>query len=116
MSIDIALVGAPNAGKSSVMNAIIGRHLSAVSDKYSTTYDKITGLFTDINSNTQVIINDLPGATKPNNKIQSTLLMTKCWEVLEEVDLALFVVDSVKRLDFEVRKSAQRLKGIVIDH
>jgi len=85
---------------------MIGHHLSAVSDKYSTTHDKITGIFTDINLNTQVTILDLPGATKPNNKLQSTLLTTKCWDSLTEIDMALFVVDSVKRMDFEVRKSA----------
>lgn len=58
----------------------------------------------------------MPGATKPNNKLQSTLLITKCWDSLTDTDLALFVVDSVKRMDFEVRKSAQWLKEFKVDH
>lgn len=88
------------------MNSLIGRHLSAVSDKYSTTFDEIQGIYTDITQNTQIVVHDLPGATKPNNKLQSSILVTWCWEALDEVDLALFVVDSVKRLDFQVWKTA----------
>jgi GTPase Era involved in 16S rRNA processing len=75
---------------------MIGHHLSAVSDKYSTTYEKVEGIMTDIETNTQICISDLPGATKPNNKLQSTLLTTKCWDEISDTDLALFVVDSVK--------------------
>ncbi len=50
-----------------------------------------------------------------NDKLRSSLLLTRAWDSIEQRDMAIFVVDSVRRLDFEVRKAAMRLAQIKID-
>lgn len=57
--LDVALVGRPNAGKSSLMNAILGNSVSAVSPKYNTTRENVIGVYTK--DNTQIAFHDTPG-------------------------------------------------------
>ena len=103
------LLGAPNAGKSSIMNLLVNRDVSAVSNKYNTTSDPTLGVYTDVNHKTQLVFTDTPGVTKASNTMRSNLLMTKAWECIEENDMVIFVVDSAKRLSFEIKESLIRL-------
>jgi GTPase Era involved in 16S rRNA processing len=61
------------------MNAIVGKIVSAVSDKYNTTDDKVLGIYTDMDIKTQIVLMDTPGVTKMNNSIRSNLLVSKAW-------------------------------------
>lgn len=79
---EISIVGPPNSGKSSLFNKLIGGHnISAVSDKSNTTFDAITGYFTNHIKHTQVVIHDTPGITKRYS--YSKHFVTKAWEVID---------------------------------
>jgi GTP-binding protein Era len=79
-SLEACLVGAPNAGKSTLMNCLVGKNVSAVSDKYNTTDEALKGIYTDYEERTQVVFMDTPGVTKMNNSMRSNLLVSKAWE------------------------------------
>ena len=106
------LLGAPNAGKSSLINAMVGKNISAVSNKVNTTDEASKGFFTDIARKTQLSLVDTPGVTKASNTMRSKLLVTRAWECIEEADQVIFVVDSAKRLSFEVKEALIRLKKV----
>ena len=68
-SLEACILGAPNAGKSSLMNYMVNKNVSAVSDKKNTTDDITKGIFTDMDSKTQIVFMDTPGVTKVNNSM-----------------------------------------------
>lgn len=97
--LEVCILGAPNAGKSSILNHITGRNISAVSNKYNTTDEAVTGVYTDMDSKAQLCLIDTPGVTKANNSLKSTLLVSKAWDKIQDADMVMFVVDSVRKLD-----------------
>jgi len=86
----VAIVGRPNVGKSSLLNAIIGEKVSIVSDKPQTTRTKITGVLTQ--KETQFVFIDTPGLHKPKNKL-SDYMVKQAKESIGDVDVALLVVE-----------------------
>jgi GTP-binding protein Era len=107
--LDIGILGPPNAGKSSLMNLLIDKNVSAVSGKYGTTYDKIEGIYTDINNRIQLVFKDTPGAIKVSKSIRSKLISTRAWTIIPECDQLLFVIDAVKHLDTVTNEAIKRL-------
>ena len=87
----------------------------AVSDKYNTTDENYKGIMTDLETNSQIVFMDTPGVVKTSNSLRSNLLVSKAWENILDNDLAIFVVDSVKRLSTEVRGSLIRLSKTRVD-
>jgi GTP-binding protein Era len=82
----IALAGAPNVGKSSLLNALIGQHLAIVSPRAQATRLPVTGLRTE--GDTQYIFHDLPGLLDPAYLMQARMRQLAL-EALERVDLVL---------------------------
>jgi GTP-binding protein Era len=82
----IALAGAPNVGKSSLLNALIGQHLAIVSPRAQATRLPVTGLRTE--ADTQYIFHDLPGLLDPAYLMQARMRQLAL-EALERVDLVL---------------------------
>jgi len=82
----IALAGAPNVGKSSLLNALVGSHLAIVSAKAQSTRLPVTGLRTD--TDTQFIFHDLPGLLDPRYPLQERM-RTAALTVLERVHVIL---------------------------
>jgi GTPase len=82
----IALAGAPNVGKSSLLNALIGQHLAIVSPRAQATRLPVTGLRTE--GDTQYIFHDLPGLLDPAYLMQ-TRMRQLALEAIERVDLVL---------------------------
>eukprot|EP00744_Colponema_vietnamica_P024886 GILI01036425.1.p1 GENE.GILI01036425.1~~GILI01036425.1.p1 ORF type:complete len:485 (+),score=85.02 GILI01036425.1:76-1530(+) len=106
--LDIAIIGAPNAGKSTLLNLLCGTVISAVSPKKNTTREAVTGVWTVGDS--QICFYDTPGFIPSHATKQfSRLLSTTAWSVLPHCDLALLIVDGAKRMDDSMREAAQRL-------
>ena len=86
----VAVVGRPNVGKSTLMNALVGGKVSITSDKPQTTRGAVRGILNA--PNVQVVLVDTPGYHKPKTLLGSRLndLVRSAWS---DVDLALFVVD-----------------------
>ena len=88
----IALVGRPNVGKSSLMNAILGEKIAITTDKAQTTRNTIRGIYTRPGE-CQMVFIDTPGVHKPKNKLGS-YMTNVALGTLKEVDVILFLVDS----------------------
>lgn len=91
----IGILGKPNVGKSSLMNALVGEKVSIVSPKAQTTRDKILGIVTT--DEYQMIFVDTPGVHKPRTQLGE--YMEKCVKVAEsDVDAIVIVLDATKKL------------------
>lgn len=103
----VALVGRPNAGKSTLLNALVGEHLAAVSPKAQTTRHRIPGFRTD--DSTQYVFVDTPGLLDPSYPLQERMLETALAS-LEGVDAVCWLVDqdepSVRETDLLRRVDA----------
>ncbi|MBQ8687633.1 MAG: GTPase Era [Ruminococcus sp.] len=93
-SVFVSIVGRTNAGKSSLLNAIVGEKIASVSSKPQTTRTRITGIKTI--GDTQMVFMDTPGLHKPKNKLSNHMLsMAK--SSVADMDAVLFVVDCTCR-------------------
>lgn len=102
----VTLVGRPNAGKSSLMNALVGQKLSIVSPRAQTTWERVTGLRTEGQS--QMIFLDTPGLLEVRDLHQRSMLES-AHEALREADVVLFLADATRKLgdaDSEVVREA----------
>jgi GTP-binding protein Era len=86
----VALVGQPNAGKSTLLNALMGEKMAIVSPKVQTTRHRIKGILND--KNYQVIFSDTPGIIEPKYKLHEKM-MHAVKSSLEDADVALLIVD-----------------------
>ena len=107
----IAILGKPNVGKSSLMNALVGEKISIVTPKAQTTRDKILGIVTDENS--QMIFVDTPGVHKSETRLDN--YMNKCISsAAEDVDAVVIVLDASKRItDSDTAFIENRLRSAV---
>ncbi|HSH76620.1 MAG TPA: GTPase, partial [Longimicrobiales bacterium] len=87
----VALVGRPNAGKSTLLNRLVGEHLSIVTPKAQTTWQRVTGIRTD--SSTQAVFLDTPGLLEARDLLQRAMLAAAL-DALGEADVVLLVVDA----------------------
>lgn len=86
----VNIFGKPNAGKSTLLNALVGEKLAIVSHKVQTTRHRIKGILTS--SNYQIIFSDTPGIIEPKYKLHDKM-MTAVKNALEDADVALLLVD-----------------------
>ena len=89
----VAIIGRPNAGKSTLMNAILGAHLSIVTPKPQTTRKRVLGIYTD--NEAQLVFFDTPGLLKPQYAMQRAM-MGYIDESLAEAEIICVIVDTVK--------------------
>lgn len=92
----VALVGRPNAGKSTLLNRLVGEHLSIVTPKAQTTWQRVTGLLTV--DTDQLIFLDTPGLLEARDLLQKSMLGAAL-EALQEADVVLLVVDCTRSPD-----------------
>ena len=89
----VALIARPNAGKSTLLNKIMGQKLAIATPLKQTTRKNLKGIYTD--SDSQIIIIDTPGIHKPINEL-GKYLSSQSKDAIEDVDLILFIVDSTQ--------------------
>ena len=91
----VALVGRPNVGKSTLLNAIMGKKVAITSNKPQTTRNLIQGIYNDEDS--QMVFVDTPGIHKPKHKL-GKLLNKQTYLTFNDVDIILFLVDITEKL------------------
>jgi GTP-binding protein Era len=104
----VAITGRPNAGKSTLMNKIIGEKVAIVSNKPQTTRTKIMGVHTT--KDCQIVFIDTPGIHKPHNKLGERM-EKYIYNATQEVDVLLYVVDCNLH-ENEYEKERLALEGI----
>lgn len=87
----VAIVGAPNAGKSTLTNALVGQKVAIVSAKVQTTRTRLIGIATD--GATQLLLIDTPGIFAPRRRLDRAMVRA-AWDGAEGADLIAFVVDA----------------------
>ena len=104
----VALIGAPNAGKSTITNDFAGAKVSIVSPKVQTTRTQVKGI--DIFDNTQIIFVDTPGIFKPKRRLDRAMV-SSAWDGAGDADIVVLVVDAKKGFDDETRAIVKGLKN-----
>ncbi len=103
----VSLVGRPNAGKSTLLNALVGQKVAIVADKPQTTRTTIQGVLT--RPDAQIVFLDTPGIHKADTPLNKRL-MDAVRAALEERDLLLFVADSARAFGDEDRRAIDTVR------
>ena len=103
----VAVIGAPNAGKSTLVNALVGQKVAAVSAKAQTTRARLLGIA--IEGETQIILADTPGIFAPKRRLDRAMVAA-AWEGASQADAILLVVDAVKQRRHELTPLLEALK------
>jgi GTP-binding protein Era len=109
----VAVMGRPNVGKSTLINALLGQKITAVSPRPQTTRQMQLGILTQDNS--QIIFVDTPGLHKPHHKLGEHMNQNAT-EALDDADLILFLVDASQTPPHEEDKILVDLLGEISDH
>jgi GTP-binding protein Era len=104
----VAVVGAPNVGKSTLVNALVGSKVSIVSPRSQTTRARVRGIF--VEGAAQVVLVDTPGLMKPKRLLDRAMLAA-AWRSLEDADLVLLLVDATKGRDAAADQVIGRMKS-----
>lgn len=103
----VALLGAPNAGKSTLTNNFIGSKVSIVSPKAQTTRTTVKGI--GIWNNAQIIFLDTPGIFKPKRRLDRAMVAS-AWTGVGDADIVALVVDAKRGFDEETKAIIEKLK------
>lgn len=108
----IAIMGRPNAGKSSLLNTLVGQKLAGVSTKPQTTRNRILGI--RLEGETQLLFLDTPGIHRAQRRLALNSMMNReAWAVLADADAVLYLVDAET---VEHPQNYEFLKGILRDY
>lgn len=105
----VALIGVPNAGKSTLLNALVGAKVSIVSRKVQTTRTQVRGIA--LSGQTQVVFVDTPGIFKPKRRLDRAMV-TSAWGGAGDADIVGLLVDVHKADDDETVKLLEQVKEI----
>ena len=103
----VAIVGAPNAGKSTLLNQLVGAKVSIVSKKVQTTRARITAI--GMEGQTQLIFLDTPGIFTPKRRLDRAMV-NAAWSGVDEGDVVLLLVDAERGYDDESRAIVEAFK------
>jgi GTP-binding protein Era len=102
----IAVIGAPNAGKSTLVNALVGSKVSIVSHKVQTTRVPIRGIA--IEGDSQLVFIDTPGVFRPKRRLDRAMV-DAAWGGAHDADIVVLMVDAAKGVDDDVTRILDRL-------
>ncbi|TAN50821.1 MAG: GTPase Era [Rhodospirillales bacterium] len=103
----VAVLGAPNAGKSTLVNRLVGSKVSIVSSKVQTTRTRVLGIV--MHDGAQVVLVDTPGIFKPKRRLDRAMVAA-AWTGAQDADAVLLIVDARKGYDDESQAIVARLK------
>jgi GTP-binding protein Era len=110
----VCILGRPNAGKSTLLNALVGEKLAIISPKPQTTRNRIQGVVNIPKSKgqagAQIVLIDTPGVHKPDSSL-GRKMMVEVREALEGCDLVLLIMDATRKLDPRDEFAIQMLKN-----
>jgi GTP-binding protein Era len=102
----VALVGAPNVGKSTLLNELVGAKVSIVTPKVQTTRSQVRGIA--IHGNSQIIFIDTPGIFAPRRRLDRAMVRA-AWGGAGDADIVALLIDAKKGLDEDAREIATKL-------
>jgi GTPase len=105
----VALIGAPNAGKSTLLNAMIGAKIAIVTPKVQTTRARIVGIA--IEDGSQLIFVDTPGIFAPKRRLDRAMVAA-AWSSVGDADEVVLLVDAAQGITGEVLRIVEGLKGL----
>ncbi len=105
----IALIGAPNAGKSTLINQLVGTKVSIVTHKVQTTRAIVRGVA--MHDKAQLVFVDTPGIFQPKRRLDRAMVDT-AWGGARDADVIALLIDARKGIDEEAEKIMERLKDI----
>lgn len=102
------LIGAPNAGKSTLINQLVGSKISIVTHKVQTTRNRIVGIV--MRGNTQIVFVDTPGIFNPSRRLEKAMV-DAAWQGAKESDVICLLVDAARRhINDETKSIIETLK------
>jgi GTP-binding protein Era len=104
----VAIVGAPNAGKSTLVNALVGQKVAIVSPKAQTTRTRLMGVA--IEGDAQIMLVDTPGIFEPRRRLDRAMVQA-AWGGAADADLIALIVDAKAGLGPKVMSIVEGLKG-----
>lgn len=104
----IAILGSPNAGKSTLVNALVGTKVSIVSHKVQTTRVPVRGIA--MVGRTQLVLTDTPGIFEPKRRLDRAMV-DAAWSRAGDADIHLVIIDAAKGIDSDTDRIFERLKG-----
>jgi GTP-binding protein Era len=102
----VAVLGAPNAGKSTLVNALVGQKVAIVSPKAQTTRARLMGIA--LHDDAQIMLVDTPGIFAPNRRIDRAMVKA-AWEGAEDADRLVLVIDAAAKVGGKVE---QMIEGV----
>src|SRR3954462_921412 len=105
----VALIGAPNAGKSTLLNTLVGSKVSIVSRKVQTTRALVRGIA--VEGEAQIIFVDTPGIFKPKRRLDRAMV-TSAWGGAGDADVVALLLDARKGLDEEAEAILSKLPDL----
>ena len=105
----VSIIGRPNVGKSTLLNAIIGKKIAITSDTAQTTRNMIQGIYND--KDLQIVFVDTPGIHKPKHKL-GTMLNEQAYFSMNDVDVILFLVSANEKFGTGDKFVLDKLKEV----
>ncbi len=105
----VALLGAPNAGKSTLVNRLVGAKVSIVTHKVQTTRAIVRGIAT--HGNAQIVLVDTPGIFRPRRRLDQAMVTT-AWGGAKDADIVLVLVDAERGLKGDAETLLDNLAGV----
>ena len=103
----VAVLGAPNAGKSTLVNLLVGAKVSIVSPKVQTTRSRVRGIV--VEGNTEIILVDVPGIFKPKRRLDRAMVAT-AWTESNDADERMLLIDVKNGLDDDSQRIINQLE------
>ena len=105
----VAIIGAPNAGKSTLVNQLVGSKVTIVSRKVQTTRMMVRGIA--MSGQAQIVLVDTPGIFKPRRRLDRAMV-SAAWSGANDADVVIVLVDAVKGIDDDVARITDKLGEI----